>query len=467
MISRRSALQALAQLLAAGAASAGVQEAQTRTHQKPRPLPAGAVTHDWTTFLGPTHNAVSTETRLSRTLPPPLVWEFAKGTGYASPAIAGNRLVFLHRQGGEEIVECLHPETGSRQWQFRYRTVFEDRYGYNNGPRSSPVIDGERVFTVGAEGKLHCLDLGSGKVAWRRDLRAEYKVRQDFFGTASTPLVEGRLLIVNVGAPGGPCVVGLDKTTGREAWRAGTEWGPSYASPVPAVVHGRRRVFVFAGGESTPPSGGLLSIDPANGRVDFSFPWRSRTFESVNASCPVVFDNKVFISASYRAGGALVEVRPDFTHRVAWTTQEFALHWNTPIYRDGYLYGFDGRNEPDASLACADAASGRIVWRETPEWTETLEGRGGGRQQLLGAYRGSLMAVDGQFLCLGELGHLMWMDLTPKGYKEIARTWLFAARESWTLPVLSRGLLYVVQNTRDILTGNGPRLLCYDLRASS
>jgi outer membrane protein assembly factor BamB len=393
------------------------------------------------------------------------VWEFAKGTGYASPAIAGDHLVFVHRLANEEIVECLDSETGSSRWQVRYATAFEDRYGYNNGPRSSPVIDGERVYTVGAEGKLHCLELGSGKLVWKRDLRAQYRVPQDFFGTASTPLVEGRLLIVNVGAPGGPCVAGLDKATGREVWRAGKEWGPSYASPVPAMVHGKRRVFVFAGGESSPPTGGLMSIDPATGQVDFSFPWRSRTDESVNASCPVSFDNKVFISASYRTGSALVEVRPDFTPRVAWTTQDFGLHFNTAIHRDGYLYGFDGRGESDASLACVNAASGKVVWRETPEWTEILEIRGEGRQQVMGTYRGSLLAADGQFLCLGELGHILWMDLQPKAYKEVSRAWLFAARESWGLPVLSRGLLYVVQNTRDLLRGTGPRLLCYDLRA--
>jgi outer membrane protein assembly factor BamB len=458
VISRRAVFQALlAQSLS------GIAAGQTRVHTKPKPLAKDAVTHDWTSFLGPSHNAVSTETRLSRVLPPPLVWEFAKGTGYSSPAIVGDRLFFLHRVADEEIVECLHAESGAKQWQFRYPTDFEDRYGYNNGPRSSPVIDGDRVFAVGAQGQLHCLNMQSGRQIWRRHLASDYKVRQDFFGTASTPLVEQSLLIVNVGAPGGPCVVALDKTTGGEVWRAGKEWGPSYASPVPATVQGKRRVFVFAGGESTPPTGGLLSIDPANGRIDFAFPWRSRSYESVNASCPVVFDNKVFISASYRTGGALVEVRPDFTHRVVWTTQEFGLHFNTPIYRNGYLFGFDGRNEPDASLACVDAASGKVVWRLAPEWNEMLSGRGE-RPQLVGTYRGSLLAADGQFLCLGELGHLLWMDLTPKGYKELSRGWLFAARESWTLPVLSRGLLYVVQNTRDLLTGSGPRLLCYDMR---
>jgi outer membrane protein assembly factor BamB len=460
-LSRRVFVQALAaQVMLARAASA-----QAKMYQKPKPLAPGASTHDWTAFLGPSHNAVSTETKLTRTLPPPLVWELPKGTGYASPATAGDKLVFLHRVGDEEIVECLHPETGASRWQFRYGTVFEDRYGYNNGPRSSPVIDGDRVYTVGAEGPIHCMDLASGKVLWKRDLRREYKVPQDFFGTASTPLIEGNLLIVNVGAPGGPCVVGFEKATGRETWRAGAQWGPSYASPVPAVVHGKRRVFVFAGGESEPPTGGLMSIDPATGKVDFAFPWRSRTRESVNASCPVVFDNKVFVSASYRTGSALVEVKPDFSHKVLWTTNEFGLHFNTAIHRDGYLYGFDGRNEPDASLACVDASSGKIVWRETPEWNDVLQTPGGARQQQVSTYRGSLLEVDGQFLCLGELGHLLWLELTPKGFKEISRAWLFPARESWTLPVLSRGLLYVVQNTRDVLRSSGPRLLCYDLRA--
>ena len=482
MMSRRSALGALAApVLASRVSAARARPAGRRqpgdgsrpgaggaiVHRAPRPLAADAVTHDWTSFLGPAHNGVSTETRLSRTLPPPLVWELPAGSGYASPAIAGDRLVYLHRVADEEVVECLHPETGASRWRLRYPSAYRDRYGYNDGPRASPVIDaaGGRVYTVGAEGRVHAVELRSGRVVWRSDLRSAYRVRQDFFGVSSTPLVEGGLLIVNVGAPGGPTVAALDLDTGAEVWRAGGEWGASYASPVPAVVHGARRVFVFAGGESRPPSGGLLSIDPANGRVDFAFPWRSRTYESVNAACPVVFDDQVFVTASYRTGGALVTVRPDFTHEVAWTTREFAAHFNTPIHRDGYLYGFDGRNMGDASLACIDAATGEAVWRAAPEWEETFTVGGREYRQRLGTARGSLLAADGQFLCLGELGHLLWMDLAPTGWTEISRGWLFAARESWGLPVLSRGLLYVTQNARDLITGAGPRLLCYDLRA--
>ena len=174
----------------------------------------------------------------------------------------------------------------------------------------------------------------------------------------------------------------------------------------------------------------------------------------------MVFDNKVFVSASYRTGSALVEVRPDFTHRVVWTTQEFGLHFNTrdppgrvPVRvrraeRAGRLAGLRGRGNRESGVA-GDAGM------DGDDWTAAAA-------ESLGTYRGSLLAADGQFLCLGELGHLLWMDLTPKGYKEVSRAWLFAARESWALPVLSRGLLYVTQNTRDTLHGTAPRLLCYD-----
>ena len=172
MMSRRTMLHALMARAVAGGQTPG----QARAHRAPKRLADDALTHDWASFLGPTHDAVSTETKLSRSLPPPLLWELTTGSGYASPAIAGDRLVFVHRVADDEVVECLHAETGARHWRFRYATAYEDRYGYNNGPRSSPVIDAdnERVFTMGAEGKLHCLSLGSGGVEWTLDLRAAF-----------------------------------------------------------------------------------------------------------------------------------------------------------------------------------------------------------------------------------------------------------------------------------------------------
>jgi len=447
----------------------------TMKRYKPaKPLPEGAVTHEWASFLGPTFNAVSTETKLLKQWPkdgPKKIWELPKGTGYASPAIKGQYLVFIHRMGDEEIVECLNPESGLLYWTFKYPTQYVDRYGYNNGPRASPVIDGDRVYAYGAEGVLHCVHLTTGKVIWKRDLQSEFKPVSTFFGVGTTPLIEDDLLIINVGAPhykSGASVVALNKTNGKVVWYSGNQWGPSYASPIPATVHGKRCIFVLTGGESRPPSGGLLMIDPKTGKILTRFPWRSRSYESVNAASPVIVGNQVFISATYQAGGVLLNIKKDFTHQVAWTAEGFDTHWNTAVHKDGYLYGFAGRNEPDANLVCYELKTGKEMWRKKPEFVENVVTRSGTQREMtLSTFRGSLLWADGHFLCLGELGHLLWLDLTPQGYKEISRAWLFDARQSWALPVLRRGLLFVTQNEEGVFSRKPMRLFCYDLRAES
>jgi outer membrane protein assembly factor BamB len=448
---------------AADDASIGVITVQSQAHA----LAKDAVTGDWPCFLGPQHNGVCIETKILKALPatgPRLLWSMTRGTGYCSPSVVGDHLVYLHRNGDAEIVECLHPETGARYWSQRFETNYADRYGYNNGPRATPIIDGDRVYTYSSQGVLRCLKLADGAIVWTRDLMTDYKVGQNFFGVGSSPLLSGSLLIVNVGAPGGPCVVGVDRTTGKSVWTCDDQWGPSYASPVPAVIHGKQRVLVFAGGESRPPTGGLLCLDPATGALDFRFPWRSHSYESVNAASPVVIGDQVFITASYQTGGALLDIAADFTGKPAWTSPDFACHFGTPLYRDGYLYGFNGRNEPDVEFACIEVKTGKIAWSERPEWQDTTVEHGVRRTLAMSIFRGELISVDGGCLCLGELGHLLWLDLNPSGYKELARSWLFPAPESWTPPVISRGLLYICQN-RPGLDGSVPRLLCYDLRA--
>ena len=436
-------------------------------HREPKPLSDEAVTEDWPGFLGKRGEPVSLETRVLKeygTEGPLLVWELSKGTGYSSPSIQGHYLVYIHREGREEIVECLHAETGERFWRYAYPTDFEDRFGYNNGPRSSPVIDGDRVYVYGAQGKLHSLALRTGQVLWRRDIGTEFGVPQDFFGTSTTPIIEGDLLILNIGAPGGPEVAAFDKNDGRMIWGAGDLWGPSYATPVARSIRGKRRLFVFAGGESSPPTGGLLSLDPLDGATQFRFPWRSRSYESVNASCPVVVGNKVLVSASYRTGAALLAVESDGSYTQEWENPDFDLHWATALYDNGHFYAFSGRNEPDASLTCVRALTGETVWSEALEWQETVQIQGEPRTIYGSPYRGNLLKVDGKFLALGEHGHLLWLDLSPKGPRVLGRWRLFLARETWSPPVLSRGLLYVSQNTRAFDRRAGPRLLCYDLR---
>lgn len=435
-------------------------------HAPPRPLATGAVTHEWRDFLGPSRNGVSSERPLLKQFhhkAPAIVWEVPKGEGYATPSVVGDRVLLFHRLGDKEVLECLNAESGKRLWKVAYATDYQDRYGFNGGPRCQPISDGERVYTMGVAGILQCLKLANGELVWRRDIVKEYRLQQNFFGVGSNPLLEGKLLIVNVGATGGPCVVGLDKLTGKPVWEAGKEWGPSYSSPVAAMVQGKRRVFVFAGGESRPATGGLLSIDPANGKVDFQFSWRGRRYESVNASSPVVIGNSVFISECYGAGGTLLDIQPDGSYKQAWESKALNTHFMTAIYKDGFLYGLDGHGPRNAPLVCIDAKTGKEMWRNDPDWEETIKQQGEDRKINLSPGLASLMLVDGQCLMVGEYGHLVWLDLNPKGYKELERVTLFLAGETWGMPALSRGLLYLCQNNRGV-DGTPPRLICYDMR---
>lgn len=452
-------------LVAAGAGPAPQKNADVTFHAPPVAPAADAVTSDWPCVLGPTHNEVSPETRLLAAFPkagPKLVWEMNKGEGYAAPAVRGDRLILFHRVKDEEVADCLNALTGDRYWRSAYPTAYLDEYGYCNGPRSSPTISADSVYTAGAEGKLRCLDLESGTLRWQHDLKAEYKLKQNFFGVGSSPLLAGDVLVVNVGAAGGPCVVGFDARSGKVRWTAGKQWGPSYASPVPATLHGKRRVLVFAGGRSNPPTGGLMCIDPQNGKVDFEFTWRGTVRESVNASSPVVIGNQIFVSECYGSGGALLDVAPDMTCKPAWTNPTFGTHFMSAVAKDGYLYGVDGHGPADAFIVCVDQKTGREVWRTQPQWNENLGADA--RELSMGYFRCWLMPVDGRALCLGEYGHLAWVELSPAGFKETSRAWLFAAAETWTPPVLSKGLLYVCQSGRDPEKKTGLRLLCYDLR---
>jgi outer membrane protein assembly factor BamB len=276
--------------------------------------------------------------------------------------------------------------------------------------------------------------------------------------------VWGDVLIINVGSPGGPSVLALNKRTGEVVWKAGDQWGPSCTSPLPAKLHGEDRILVLAGGDSDPPTGGLLVINPSDGNIDLRFPFRGKRYESVSASNPVVIGHSIFLSTSYGTGGVLLDMLTDGKHNVAWKTKDFGAHFATPIVHDGYLYGFDGSGKAKTALTCIDLKTGKRQWREQPIWDELVEKNGKKEPTTFGIFSGTMIRADGHYLCLGEMGHLLWLDLTPASYKELARTWLFAANESWTPPVISRGLLYITQNAKDFLKKTPPRLLCYDLR---
>src|SRR5439155_10324218 len=260
-----------------------------------------------------------------------------------------------------------------------------DPYGYNNGPRSSPLLSGNRCYTFGAEGKLLCLDL-DGHLVWQRDTSTDWNVPPAFFGVGSTPVLEQDLLLVMVGGQPNSGVVALDSKTGKTVWEsvgqnnwegvpmtgwpgeAPVRWQTwekqaSYSSPFVATIHGQRHLLCLM-------RQGLVSVEPKTGQVNFSFWFRSRVPESVNAMTPVVVDDLIFISAAYyKVGSVLLRVKPDGKGvEKVWRGLSLETHWSTPIHKDGVLYAFSGRNEPDARFRCVEFKTGKLLWDRDESW---------------------------------------------------------------------------------------------------
>ncbi|MCB1129095.1 MAG: PQQ-binding-like beta-propeller repeat protein, partial [Verrucomicrobiae bacterium] len=262
---------------------------------------------DWPRFLGPTGDGTSSERGLLASFPsegPPRLWARAIGAGYSAPSVRGDLLVLHHREGDEEIVEAMDAGTGTTRWRHADPSRFSDPYGYNNGPRSTPLLTADRCYTFGAEGRLLCLELAAGRRLWSRDTGREWQVPEAFFGVGSTPLLEGDKLIVMVGGMPDAGVVAFDpadgctlwESVGRSTWEGtpktgwrgepAVDWADedqqaSYTTPVAATIHGRRQVLCVT-------RQGLVSLDPDHGTVNFKYWFRSDVPQSVNAMTPVV-----------------------------------------------------------------------------------------------------------------------------------------------------------------------------------
>jgi outer membrane protein assembly factor BamB len=342
---------------------------------------------DWPAFLGPTGDSKSSETGIVtewNATSPRVVWQRPLGTSYGAPTISRGRLFQFCRYGNQARLTAMRSETGEELWKFEYPSAYEDLYGYNNGPRCSPVVDDDRVYILGAEGMLHCLRVVDGRLLWKHDTEREYGVVQNFFGVGSTPVIYHDLLIMQVGGSGpaarsappgrldqvsgnGSGVVAFDKRTGKEKYRITNELA-SYAGPVLARVGERDWCFVLA-------RGGLIGFEPATGKVDFHYPWRADILESVNASNPVVVDDLVFISETYGPGSSLLKIRPG-GYDVVWSDEErfrdkrMQTHWNTAVHHEGFLYG----------ARCGVPAGGTTSTRQPParrwpaSWTATSTG---------------------------------------------------------------------------------------------
>jgi len=381
-------------------------------------LAPSLVAADWPQFLGPSRNGVYSGPPLNEKWPasgPRVLWRKQIGQGLSGPAVAQSHVILFHRVDNREVVEAFDALTGAPQWRHAYPTAYRDDFGFDEGPRAVPVVADGMVFTYGAEGKLHAIELATGKPLWNVDAMRDFDVPKGFFGAAGSPLVESGRVMANVGGKKGG-IVAFDEKTGKVLWTATTD-AASYSSGIGVTILGKRYA-VFLTRDS------LVGLDPANGQVRFQRAWRARQAASVNAATPVVVDNAIFVSAEYGPGAGVLQFDGAKLQDVWSSNDVLSNHYATSVVRDGLLYGFHGRQEFGPVFRAVQFQTGKVLWST----------------DRFGA--GTVTLAGNRLLIIRESGELILAALSPKAFQPIARAQILGATVR-AYPALADGIVYV------------------------
>ena len=362
---------------------------------------------DWPQFRGPHRDGRWDESKgILESFPSSglkIKWRHPVGGGFSSPVVAHGRAfvldVELTKPTCRERLHCFDEKSGKQLWLY----VYEEHYGEwafvperGAGPTATPIVEKDRIYTVGANGFVHCLNVNSGKVIWQKNLWQEYELEE--MGCRPSPLIEGSLLILFTGAKPGATVLALDKMSGKVLWKALDEHA-SNSSPLAIDAGGKRQLIVWT-------DKSLNSLDPANGR---SY-WREvmTTSNNDDVACPVFWGNRLLVS------GLMLELSATApAETIRWPenrapAKRILSNTSTPVPDGDYIYSCKSPGD----LVCLEAATGNLVW-STNSITAPKNG----------AAINITPQAGGYFLFTDE-GNLIRAELSPAGYREISRAHL-------------------------------------------
>jgi len=390
---------------------------------------------DWPQYRGPNCDGTTPETILT-TWPqegPKVIWKVPVGESFGSFAVSGGKAFIFGERAGDEVCSALDAGTGKELWSYAAgKTIFDKSGG--PGPRTTPTVDGDRVYLLGTYLTLVCLNAADGKEVWKHDLPKEFggtmQVRASgisSWGSAASPLLDGKLIYVNGGGKD-QTLLALDKTTGAVVWKGGNEL-LTHSTPAPGTILGQRQIVFFC-------QSGLVSVAADTGKALWRYPFK---FNVSTASTPLIAGDIVYCSAGYDVGTDACRITKEGD---AWKAtklwhagQPVCNHWTTPVVKDGYVYGIYGfkdyvaPNKPGAPLKCIELATGKEMWSKA--------GFGSG---------GGTILVGGNLLVQGDAGALVLVEAAPTAYKELARCTPLGGK-CWTMPVVSNGRIYA-RNTK-------------------
>lgn len=361
---------------------------------------------DWPQWGGSQRDLVWHEKGIVKKLPTsgllPRVWSTPIRSGYAGPAVAHGRVFITDYDDAEGIerVLCLDANNGAILWKHQLKTIYT--VSYPAGPRATPVIDGNRVYTIGAMGNMFCFDVKTGKILWQKDFVKDHQTKLPLWGMAASPLVDGDQLITLVGGANNSLIVSFDKKTGKELWHSLTDKDVGYCPPMIYTFEGVRQLIVWH------PSA-VSSINPANGQKYWDIPFPINYGMCI--STPRQLENQLFITAFYN-GPIMIDVHGK-NAKIAWKgtsdneLKTDGLHSviSTPFINKTHIYGIGSYG----ALRCLDAATGNRLW-------ETFEATGEGRW-----WNAFIIPHEDRFFLHNEQGDLIIANLSPKGYQEISR----------------------------------------------
>lgn len=419
---------------------------------------------DWPQWLGPKRDAVWRETGTLDAFPdggPKVRWRKPIGSGYTGPAVAGGRVYVMDRamkapvpegkaqlgtlQGTERVL-CLDLKTGAELWKYEYDCPYTG-ISYPQGPRTTPLVAGGTVYTLGTMGDLIAFDASNGSVKWKSNFTTDLKVKPPVWGHSAHLLLDGDTLITLVGSEGG-AVRGFDAATGKERWKALSSQEVGYAPPVLADAGGKRQVLIWL-------SDKLAGLNPQTGEVYWQLkhpdlPKGAKQMRpAVTIITPTVADGKAFVSTAYE-GACAVALKPDGA-AIAWKAEntypkepeKLATLMTTLLHRDGHLYGMD----VDGKVQCLKADTGEKVWEDG--------GLYDGKKTLFGTV---FWVWNGdKAFAQTDLGDLFVLKLSPKGMEVLGKAHVIDAtfstrgrRVVWAHPAFADQCM-VTRNDKEIV----------------
>jgi outer membrane protein assembly factor BamB len=408
---------------------------------------------DWPQWRGPNRDGIWHEKGIIsefETSRLPARWRTAIANGYSGPTVADGRVYITDRIASpdqKESVHCFDAMTGKNIWSYSYECIYR-KVGYPDGPRASVTIDEKSAYSLGAMGHLFCFDAATGDVLWSKDCFTEYSIKLPIWGIAASPVVEGELVIVQMGGQDGACLVAFDKVTGRERWRA-LDDRASYSAPI-IIDQAGQRVLVCWTGER------VAGLNPLTGELYWQHPFKPSRMV-LNIATPVLQNGYLFVSAFYD-GSLLLKIDPNkLTVEKVWRRkganerETDALHCciSTPVLQGDYIYGVDSYGE----LRCLDLHTGDRIW-------ESLAAVPKDRWSNI-----HMVHHEDKIWMFNERGELIISRLSPKGFDEISRTKLIDPTEGqlnrrggvcWSHPAFAYKHVYI---------RNDNELICADLSA--